>query len=250
MKVKNSLKSLLLTSFVFMLFTMVKSYAGEGQGINFRPLSLTEGLAAAKAENKPLYVHGYTDWCHYCMYMKDSVYTDKDVAEFFNANFISIKIDMEKEGKELNKSLKIHTYPAMLFYDTNGEMMHRAAGRRYKMPFLELGKEALDPKRQMRTFKNKYDSGTATPYAIQFYFRMQEIAGMDAQPMLSEYLLKQPDSVFMNQNSWRIMYDIIKDPNLPVVQRLLENKKALEAKYPARSVHNTLVTFYILTSCR
>src|SRR5689334_22034717 len=94
---------------------------GTGVGINFRNLTLEQGIAAAKAEGKPLYVHGYTDWCHFCMYMKDSVYPDKEVGDFWNANFVSIKIDMEKEGKKLNDSLKIHTYPAMLFYDGNGE---------------------------------------------------------------------------------------------------------------------------------
>src|SRR4051812_13248791 len=194
-----------------LLLTAVNRSSADGDnggGINFRPLTLEEGKAAAHKENKPLYVHGYTDWCHYCMYMKDSVYPDKEVGDFFNANFICIKVNMEKEGKALNDSLKIHTYPAMLFYDSNGEMMHRAAGRRYKQPFLELGREALDPRRQMRTFKNKFESGTASPYEIQFYFRMQEIAGMDAQPMLNDFLMKQPTDSLFTQNNWRIMYDI------------------------------------------
>lgn len=122
--------------------------------------------------------------------------------------------------------------------------MHRAAGRRYKQPFLELGKEALDPRRQMRTFKNKYESGTATPYEVQFYFRMLEIAGIDAQPMLNEYLMKQPADSFMTQNNWRIMYDIIKDPGLPIVQRFIDNKAALSAKYTADSVDNKLIGLY------
>jgi thioredoxin-related protein len=230
-----------------LLLSSVSNSSAEGDnggGINFRSLTLEEGLAAARKENKPLYVHGYTDWCHYCMYMKDSVYPDKEVGDFFNKNFISIKINMEKEGKALNDSLKIHTYPAMLFYDVNGEMMHRAAGRRYKQPFLELGKEALDPKRQMRTFKNKFESGTATPYETQFYFRMLEIAGMDAQPILNDYLMKQPEDSFMIQNNWRIMYDIIKDPFLPIVQKFIDHKKQLEAKYTADSVNNKLIGLY------
>ena len=230
---------------IFCMTFVVKAWAeGAGPGINFRQLTLQQALEVAKTEKKPVYVHGYTDWCHFCMYMKDSVYPDKEVGDFFNANFISIKVNMEKEGKKLNDSLKIHTYPAMLFYDSNGELMHRAAGRRYKQPFLELGRESLDPRRQLRTFKNKYDSGTATPYEVQFYFRMQEIAGMDAQPMLNEYLMKQPVDSFTAQNNWRIMYDIIKDPYLPVVQKFIENKKQLEKIYTVDSVNNKLITLY------
>jgi thiol-disulfide isomerase/thioredoxin len=217
---------------------------GGGQGINFRNLTLDQALATAKTENKPVYVHGYTDWCHFCMYMKDSVYPDKEVGDFFNSNFICIKINMEKEGKRLNDSLKIHTYPAMLFYDVNGEIMHRAAGRRYKNTFLELGKEALDPRRQMRTFQKKFNSGTATPAEVQFYFRMQEIAGMDAQQMLNDYLMKLPADSFYTQNSWRIMYDIIKDPSLPVVQKMIDNKKTLEEKFTTDSVNNKFINLY------
>jgi thiol-disulfide isomerase/thioredoxin len=234
----------LLVACLFVLISFIRVSAEGGEGVNFRSMTLEQALAAARTENKPVYVHGYTDWCHFCMYMRDSVYTDKEVADFVNKNFISIKMDMEKEGKDLNKALKIHTYPAMLFYDVNGELMHRAVGRRYKQPFLELCRESLDPRRQMRTFKNKYESGTATPWEVQFYFRMQEIAGMDAQPMINEYLMKQPDSSFMNANNWRIMYDIIKDPNLPVMKRFIDNKKALEAKYTADSVNNKLIGLY------
>ena len=122
--------------------------------------------------------------------------------------------------------------------------MHRAAGRKYKQPFLDLGKEALDPKRQMRYFKNRYDSGTATPSEVQLYFRMQEIAGMDAQLMIDDYLRKQPDSTFTTQNNWRIMYDIIKDPTLPVMKRMIDFKKELESKYTADSVNNKLLNVH------
>jgi thiol-disulfide isomerase/thioredoxin len=241
MKVK-SLKIGFLIALMFQFLQYVA--ADENEGVNFRKITLEQALEAAKKENKPVYVHGYADWCHYCKYMVDSVYPDKEVADFMNSHFVSIKIDMEKEGKELNKTIKSHTFPTMLFYDVNGELMHRAAGRRYKLPFLELAKEALDPNRQMRTFKNKYENGTATPYEVQFYFRMQEIAGMDAQLMIDDYLRKQPDSAFTNQNNWRIMYDIIKDPTMPCVNRMLDFKKELEAKYTKDSVNNKLINLH------
>lgn len=235
-----------MISMLFLTILILKTKAGDSDkpGINFRPITFEQGLSASKAENKPLYIHCFADWCHYCMYMMDSVYPDKEVGDFFNAKFVCIKMDMEKEGKELNKTIKSHTFPTMLFYDINGELMHRAAGRRYKQPFLELGKEALDPRRQMRTFKNKYESGTATPAEVQFYFRMQEIAGMDAQLMIDDYLRKQSDSDFTSANNWRIMYDIIKDPTLPVMKRIIDNKKELETKYTADSVNNKLINLH------
>lgn len=230
--------------FITQSFTKVKAGNDNSPGIKFRSLTLEQAVEAAKAENKKVFVHGFADWCHYCMYMIDSVYPDKEVADFFNTNFVSIRIDYEKEGKEMNRTLKIHTFPTMLFYDSNGELLHRAAGRRYKQPFMELGREAMDPRRQMRTYKNKYDSLTATPAEVQFYFRMQEMAGMDAQLLIDDYLKKQPDAEFTNTNNWRIIYDIIKDPTLSVMQRILANKKEFEKKYTADSINNKLINLY------
>jgi len=232
-------------SLIFMISGIHAVKAGDAPtGIQFRNITFEQALEAAKTEHKPIFVHGYADWCHFCEYMKDSVYPKQEVGDFFNSNFICVRIDMEKEGKEMNKTLKAHTFPTYLFYDTNGELMHRAAGRRYRQPFMELGREALDPRRQMRTFKNKYESGTATPAETQFYFRMQEVAGMDAQLMLNDYLMKVSDADFLNANSWRIIYDILKDPTLPVMKRILGNKKAIEGTYTADSINNKLINLY------
>lgn len=244
-RIISELKSIVILLLV-LNFTAVISVTGQGgkDEINFRAITFDQALAASKKENKPIYMHGYADWCHYCKYMVDSVYTNKEVADFYNSNFISIKVNLEKEGKEINKILKAHTYPTIVFYDVNGEVMHRAAGRKYTQPFLELGKEALDTNRQMRAFKTKYESRTATPYEVQFYFRMQEIAGMSSQSQINEYLTRLSDSEFVTPNSWRIMYDIIKDPTLPVMNRFIDNKEVLSSKYTADSVNNKLITVH------
>ncbi len=246
MKKSFSYLKIVIISFLFIAQSFTKATAenDDKTGIKFRSLTLEQAIVAAKAENKKVFIHGFADWCHYCMYMKDSVYIDKEVGDFYNANFVCLKIDMEKEGKEINKTIKSHTFPTFLFYDSNGELIHRAAGRRYKQPFLELGREALDPRRQMRYYKNRYDSATATPAEVQFYFRMQEIAGMDAQLMIDDYLKKQSDADFTNANNWRIIYDIIKDPTLTIMQRILAHKKEFEAKYTADSINNKLINLY------
>ncbi len=212
--------------------------------LKFRPLTLQQAFAAAKKENKLVFVHGFTDWCHYCKYMKDSVYTTKEVADLYNSTFVCIKMDMEKEGKKINDDLKIHTYPAFVFYDGNGEIVHRAAGRRYKSTFIELANEAVDPRRQMRTFIQKYENGTATPSEVQFYFRMLETSGIDAQSFINEYLMKQSDSTLASPNNWRIIYDIIKDPNMPAVNRILDKRKEFEAKFTRDSLNNKIINLH------
>ena len=115
----NKHNSYLKVATLFLLFltqSIVKVKAGDDNttGVHFRSITFEQALTVAKAENKPIFIHGFADWCHYCVYMKDSVYTDKEVGDFYNEHFVCIKLDMEKEGKELNKTIKSHTFPTFL----------------------------------------------------------------------------------------------------------------------------------------
>lgn len=237
---------LITAIFFLLLITQNKSAkaAGGETGIKFRSISFREALAAAKAEHKYVFLHGFAEWCEYCKYMKDSVYTDKEVADYMNATFVCIKMDMEKEGKVMYDSLKAHPFPQLLFFESNGDLMHRGAGRKYKPAFLELAHTALDPKKQIRYYRRKYENGTAQPEEVQLYFRMLEMAGGSAQDFISDYLSKLPDSSFTTQNTWRIICDIIKDPYIPAMKRVIGNKKKLEALYTPDSVNNKLVQLF------
>lgn len=42
----------------------------------------------------------YASWCGPCKLMEKNVFTDKNVADFYNKNFVNARIDMEKgEGQ-------------------------------------------------------------------------------------------------------------------------------------------------------
>jgi thioredoxin-related protein len=247
MRINRFFLKISIINLLFVIALLTKTIAAEvdSGGVNFRPLTLEQAISTAKAEKKKgVFVHCFAEWCHYCMYMKDSVYPDKEVGDLLNKDFVSIRVDLEKEGKALNEVLGIHTFPGLIFYDLNGEIMHRAAGRRYKQPFIDLVNEALDTTKQMRTFKRNYESGNATPVQIMSYFRMMEMAGMNAQLEINKYLMKQSDSDFVSFNSWRIMYDIIKDPTMPAVNRMLDMRKELDKRYTADSVDNKMIILH------
>ena len=64
-------------------------------------------LKAAQEQDKYIFMDCYTSWCGPCKALAKDIFTRKDVGDFFNANFINVKYDMEKgEGKELNKRYK------------------------------------------------------------------------------------------------------------------------------------------------
>ena len=214
------------------------------KGIHFLPITLDEALAKAKVEKKPVLMQGFASWCHFCEWMKDSVFPDAEVGAFFNSHFICIRMDMEKEGKNLNRVLRISNYPTMVYYDFNGEVMHREAGKKAKETFLQQGKDALDSTKQLRTYERKFKSNTETPEEAMTYFKMLQSATNDNQSAVNSYLMQIADEKFTAPNSWRVINDYFRDVDQPAMMRVMRSRDALSKLYTADSVDNRILNNY------
>ena len=71
-------------------------------------------LEQAKKENKLIFMDCYTSWCGPCKMLAKEVFTDPDVAAFFNEKFVNAKVDMEKgEGPALKKQYGVNAFPTL-----------------------------------------------------------------------------------------------------------------------------------------
>ena len=86
------MKKLLLV-FVGLLCSLVISAQ-----TNFQELSLEKAREQARAENKPIFLDCYTSWCGPCKMMANDVFTLEAAGNYFNKNFVCVKIDMAKEA--------------------------------------------------------------------------------------------------------------------------------------------------------
>ncbi|MBK9637969.1 MAG: DUF255 domain-containing protein [Bacteroidetes bacterium] len=223
----------------------ISGYSQLRDSIHFLPITFDEAIVKAKADKKPIFLHAYASWCHYCSEMTEKVYTDINVANFYNKNFINIKMDMEKEGKNLNKKLKVQNFPAHIFFDYPATtMMHREAGKKDVLDFITLGYDALDTTKQLRTFERKYFSKTATVPEIYTYFKMLDRAGLDNQVGVNSYLSGLSDEELLKQENWRIMYDLFKDVDMPAFNRVILNKDAYQQIYTEDSIDNKILGVY------
>lgn len=115
--------------------------------ILFNDHSWKEILAKAKKENKLIFVDAYTQWCRPCIQMAKDVFTLNNVADFYNENFINVSMDMEKgEGPALGKKYQVKAYPAFLFIDGNGKVVHEDGGFQEAESFIKVGEAALKAK--------------------------------------------------------------------------------------------------------
>lgn len=133
------MKKLIFTLALLGLLSL-SSYA-QGTGIQFFEGTYEEALTKAAEEDKLIFMDAYTTWCGPCKWMARNTFTDESVADYFNENFINVKMDMERgEGPGLARKFRIRGYPTLLFLDAEGEIAHQKLGALAADQFLVLGK--------------------------------------------------------------------------------------------------------------
>src|SRR5690606_251401 len=104
------------TIFISILLFISLLSPGLGQGIEFFHGTWEEALLQARGQDKLIFVDCYTTWCGPCRNMANKTFPDPEVGELFNANFINLKIDMEKEmGRAFAKKFPVSAYPTLYF---------------------------------------------------------------------------------------------------------------------------------------
>lgn len=83
----------------------------QNRGIDFQSMEWKKALKIAKSQKRLIFVDCYTSWCGPCKLLAKNVFTQDSVADYFNRNFVCLKMDMEKEGKELATEYAVNTYP-------------------------------------------------------------------------------------------------------------------------------------------
>lgn len=165
------MKTIILSVLLFLGIT-IQVHAQE-PGISFFSGSFNQALSKAQAggENPQLiFFDCYTSWCGPCKRMATQLFTLPEAGDFFNKNFINIKIDMEKgEGVELAKKYAIAMYPTFLILDKHGKEIGRLAGASLTLnDFIERVKEAMDVTLSADYLKEKYATAPSYNTALKY----------------------------------------------------------------------------------
>ena len=144
---KNSvLFAALLIAFLFVQATGKDGNSDkESTGIAFFDGSWEEALELARKEDKLIFLDAYASWCGPCKSLQKKVFPTEKVGDFYNANFINVKIDMEKgEGNALAEKYGVRAYPSLFFIDQNGMLKKAALGYHNPNQMIKLGQAALN----------------------------------------------------------------------------------------------------------
>jgi thioredoxin 1 len=108
----------------------LKLHADKEVGIKFFSGTWAEALEASEKEDKIIFLDAYAAWCGPCKMMTANTFTDAKVGEYFNENFISFKMDMEKnaDGPRLSTKYGLRAYPTLYFVNHEEKVVHETVG--------------------------------------------------------------------------------------------------------------------------
>ena len=116
-------------------------------GIYFDKITFKEALAKAENEDKLIFIDAYTVWCGPCKIMARNSFPNREVGELYNANFINLKIDMERgEGVGIGKTYNVMAYPTLLIVNSKGKVINKTIGMKSTEQLIEFANKAIKKK--------------------------------------------------------------------------------------------------------
>jgi len=111
-----------------------------GQGVaGPRWRAWNPGLSEAAGSGKPVLVDVYTDWCGWCRRMDHDVYGRRDVSEYLDAHFVTVRLNAESpeaasyqgrsfSGTSLAGHFGVSGYPTTIFLRSGGDHLVNVPG--------------------------------------------------------------------------------------------------------------------------
>ena len=208
-------------------------------GIEFFHGTWEEALEESKTQDKPIFVDAYTTWCGPCKRMAATVFTNESVGEFYNANFICMKIDMEKpDGRKFQQKYPVTAYPTLYYIDGNGETIYTTKGAKPVDQFIEMGRTVLGKTDKSGEFAEKYEAGDRSPELIYNYVKALNKAGKPSLKISNEYLNSQDD--LTSDFNLKFIYESTVEADSRIFDLMIQHRSAIEAKESKEAVQQKI----------
>ena len=213
--------------FLVLSIFLIATLSTTAQGIDFFHGTWAEALEKSKEEGKPIFVDAYAVWCGPCKRMAREVFTRKDVGEFYNANFINLKIDMEKEENIVfRQKYPVSAFPTLFYIKSDGTVIRKVKGAQKAESFLQLGKSILSKIDYSADYVKEYEKGNRDPEFMLKYIESLNKSNKPSIRIANLYLKSQEDlSAEINQ---KIIFAATTEADSKIFDQLIANRKNIE----------------------
>jgi thiol-disulfide isomerase/thioredoxin len=202
------MKKIILTLSILLLISL--SFA---QGIEFFHGTFEEAKTEAKAQGKLIFMDAYAVWCGPCKMMTNNVFPQQEVGDFFNANFINLKVDMEKgEGLDIRRQYGVSAYPTLLLIDAQGAVVQEIKGARNAEGLISWAKTAAVPNTELSDkMQTKYDEGDRSPSLMRSLIKVKAAFNEDYKVLFTEYLNGLSEEQKLEKENANFIFDQTSD---------------------------------------
>jgi len=211
-----------------LLVTLVAMSGAQAQGIDFFEGSWEEALELAAAEDKLIFVDGYAAWCGPCKRMARDVFPQATVGSYFNDNFVSVKMDMEKgQGIDFRKKYPVRAFPTLFFISPSGKVVLKETGARKANDLITLGKTAMSKSDQTASFQKLYDEGDRSYATVYNLVKGLNKASKPSLAIANEYINAQSD--LTTEDHLRFLLEATTEADSRIFDLTVENRDAIIA---------------------
>jgi thioredoxin-related protein len=218
---------------------LVFQVAAQGK-VEFFQGTWQEAFAKAEKEDKHVFVDSYTDWCYWCKVMDKETFTDQAIADYLNAEFVPIKVDMEKGfGVDVAMKFRVRGFPTLLYFNPGGQILAKVPGyEQDKGKFLDhLKKIRADRREQPYGFASQ-DFDVDYPDFVEGVFARNGKRERTDAATVDAWLDGQKD--LYSEQAWTALTQCPTGEKYKT--QVLENGEKYAAKYGAEEFNDFVVS--------
>ena len=196
------MRNIYLSTLILMVFT----FHANGQ-VNFVEVATIEEMEVAQKrasdQQLMLFVDVYATWCGPCKIMDKEVYTAPSVAEYMNANFVSVRLDGETDyGRKYAAEQQLEGYPTMFIFSKDGDPVSKVIGFSPAEELVQELKGIVENYKVVKVYQTKYERGTLETGEFSAYITVVREMGKqeEAEKLAAEYMERVIGSKLSNSD--------------------------------------------------
>ena len=235
------------TTGLLLLFISILSFnASTAQGIEFFHGTWKEALAEAAKDDKLVFVDAYAKWCGPCKRMAKDVFTKAEVGQFYNENFINLKLDMEEmDGVTFGHEYPVSAYPTLIFLNHKGELIKKSTGGKRAADLIELGKTAILGYDKTEDFAILYEEGSRDFDLMVNYVRELNKVNKPSLKISNDYINSKPD-ITANQRA-EFLYTAVTESDSRLFTEMIKVKDLVLKTIPQEAFNDKVKALTLKT---
>ena len=218
-----------MSKLTFLLFfSLTLSFSAISQGIEFFDGNYKDAFTLAEEQGKLVFVDAYAQWCGPCKRMAATTFKEASVGDFFNQEFVNLKIDMEKgQGLEFRQKYPVSAYPTLMFINGKGEIVHKSTGAKDADGILKLAKLAMRKDDRSADFATKYEAGDRDFDLVLNYVKALNKVGKPSLAISNDYIRSKPD--ITKKQIAEFLFEATTDADSRLFSMMMDHRSILES---------------------